>query len=92
MLKTFLSYYKPYKWLFVLDLVCIVLVAGVELLFPLATRYAINTLLPQNAYLMFFCVMAVLLLAYILRAGLQYIVSYWGHTMGLCMEIDMKKA
>ncbi len=91
MLKTFLSYYKPYKWLFVLDLVCIVLVAGVELLFPLATRYAINTLLPQNAYLMFFCVMAVLLLAYILRAGLQYIVSYWGHTMGLCMEIDMKK-
>ncbi len=92
MLKTFISFYKPYKWLFALDLTCTVMVAGVELLFPLTTRYAINELLPHNAYAAFFWVMALLLVAYMVRAGLQYVVSYWGHTMGVCMETDMKKA
>ncbi|MBR5134695.1 MAG: ABC transporter ATP-binding protein [Clostridia bacterium] len=70
---------------------CTVLIAAVELIFPVATRYAINDLLPSNAYTPFFWLMAVLLFGYVLRACLQYVVSYWGHTMGVYMETDMKK-
>ncbi len=91
MIKKFISYYKPYKGLFALDLSCTVLVACVELLFPLGTRYAINELLPKSAYDLFFWVMALLLFTYIIRTVLLYIIAYWGHTMGVYMETDMKK-
>ena len=91
MLKKFLSYYRPYIGLFVLDMVCTVLIAAVELVFPMATRYAINDLLPHDLYRPFFLLMAVLLVGYVVRACLQYIVSYWGHTMGVYMETDMKR-
>ncbi len=91
MLKKFLSYYKPYIGLFTLDMTCTVLIAAVELIFPIATRYAINDLLPANAYDVFFLLMGLLLLGYLVRAGLQYVVSYWGHTMGVYMETDMKR-
>ena len=70
---------------------CTVLIAGVELVFPIATRYAINELLPHNAYTTFFWLMAVLAVGYIVRGALQYVVNYWGHTMGVYMETDMKR-
>jgi len=91
MLKRFLSYYRPYMGLFLLDMGCTVSIAAVELVFPMATRYAINELLSVNAYRAFFWLMAVLLVGYIVRALLQYVVSYWGHTMGVYMETDMKR-
>ena len=91
MLKLFVSFYKPYIGLFVLDMVCTVLMAAVELVFPVATRYALNDLLPQGAFEAFFWLMAVLFVGYLFRAGLQYVVSYWGHTMGVFMETDMKR-
>ncbi len=90
MLRRFFSYYKPYIGLFILDMSCTTVIAAIELLFPIASRYAINTLLPENAYTLFFALMGGMLLAYVLRAGLQYIVSYWGHTLGVYMETDMK--
>jgi len=91
MLKKFVSFYKPYKGLFALDMMCTILIAAVELIFPVATRYAINDLLPKSAYTAFFWLMAILFLGYVLRAGLQYVVSFWGHTMGVYMETDMKR-
>ncbi len=91
MLKLFVSFYKPYVGLFVLDMVCTVLVAAVELIFPVATRYALNDLLPHDAFEAFFWLMAALFVGYLLRAALQYVVSYWGHTMGVFMETDMKR-
>ncbi|MBQ3068912.1 MAG: ABC transporter ATP-binding protein [Clostridia bacterium] len=72
-------------------MVCTVLMAAVELVFPVATRYALNDLLPQGAFEAFFWLMAVLFVGYLFRAGLQYVVSYWGHTMGVFMETDMKR-
>ena len=91
MLRKFLSFYKPYIGLFALDMGCTVSIAAVELVFPMATRYAINELLPQSAYTAFFWLMAVLLIGYIVRACLQYVVSYWGHLLGVYMETDMKR-
>ncbi len=91
MLRKFLSFYKPYLGLFALDMGCTVFIAGIELAFPMATRFAINELLPAESYTAFFWLMAALLVGYLARGGLQYVVSYWGHTMGVYMETDMKR-
>jgi ATP-binding cassette subfamily B protein len=89
--KAFISYYRPHRGLFTLDMVCAFLIAGIDLAFPLVTRYAMNRLLPGSAYTAFFIVMGALVLIYLLRAVLNYIVAYWGHTLGVRMEADMRR-
>ncbi len=90
-LKIFASFYRPHVRLFVLDMVCALFIAVIDLCFPLATRFALNNLLPDNAYLNFFLLMSGLVAAYFLRAFLQYIVTFWGHTLGVRMEADMRQ-
>ena len=68
-LSIFFSYYKPHLSLFILDMVCAVCIALVDLVFPYASRRALNELLPKNLYGAFFGVMAILLAAYGLRAA-----------------------
>ena len=87
----FLSYYKPHLKLFILDMCCALGIALVDLAFPYASRLALNELLPQTMYGAFFAVMAVLLLAYGLRAGMNYIVTYYGHMMGVRIEADIRR-
>lgn len=91
MIRRFIRYYKPYKKLFILDMICALLIAGVDLLFPMVSRAAMQTLLPQNAYGAFFAVIGALVAAYLLRAGFQYFVGYWGHVLGAYMETDMRR-
>lgn len=90
-IKVFASYYKPYKKLFFLDMFCALMIAAVDLAFPLASRIALQTYLPENAFGAFFAVMAALTAAYLLRAGFQYFVAYWGHVLGANMEADMRR-
>ena len=90
-LRAFASYYKPHWKLFVLDMFCALMIAAVDLLFPMVSRYAMQNWLPVNAYGVFFGVMAALVLAYIIRAGFQYFVGYWGHLLGVYMEVDMRR-
>ena len=87
----FLSYYRPHLRLFILDMVCALGIALVDLAFPAVSREALNTLLPQSLYAAFFTVMAVLLGAYVLRAAMQFIVAYWGHMMGVRIEADIRR-
>jgi len=87
----FLSYYKPHLKLFILDMFCALGIALVDLAFPAVSRSALNTLLPQNLYATFFAVMGVLLGAYVLRSGMYYIVTYWGHMMGVRIEADIRR-
>lgn len=91
MIRKFARYYRPYWKLFVLDMICALLIAAVDLLFPMASRAAMQELLPQNAYGAFFAVVGVLVAAYLLRAGFQYFVGYWGHVLGAYMETDMRR-
>ncbi len=91
LLRIFLGYFKPHKKLFALDMTCALLVAAVDLAFPLVSRSAMYDLLPQNAYATFFVVMAIMAAAYLLRAFLQYIISYWGHTFGIRVEADIRR-
>ena len=89
--RIFLSYFKPHRRLFAMDMCCALLVAAVDLAFPLVSRWSINTLLPEGSYLIFFVVMGTMAAAYLIRALLYYIICYWGHTFGIRVEADIRQ-
>ena len=90
-LRLFASYYRPHWKLFVLDLSCALVISFIDLAFPLASRYALTNLLPAGLFQTFFVIMCILVAAYVLRAVFNYIVTYWGHTLGVRMEADMRR-
>ena len=90
-LRLFLSYYRPHLGLFLLDMACALGIALVDLAFPYVSRLALNELLPESLFAAFFAVMAALLAAYGLRAGMQYVVTYYGHMMGVLIEADIRR-
>lgn len=89
-LRIFASYYKPHLRLFVLDMVCAFCIAGIDLAFPMLTRYALQTLMPNLLYAAFFRMVLWMVLGYLVRSGMQFIVAYWGHLLGVRMEADMR--
>ena len=90
-LRIFASYYKPHWKLFALDMVCALCICLVDLAFPVASRFAMQTLLPQQAFRAFFAVMAVLAGAYVLKGFFYFIITYWGHLLGVRMEADIRR-
>lgn len=91
-LSIFLSFFRPHRGLFFLDLACALVVALIDLAYPIVSRYAMRTLLPQNAYRAFFTVMLVVVAAYAVRALLYFVITYWGHTFGIRVEADIRAA
>jgi ATP-binding cassette subfamily B protein len=91
MLRRFFSYYKPHKRLFIIDFTCAVIVAILELAFPVAVQWFIDDLLPGNNWDIIVKVGIGLFLIYLLSTFLQYIVAYWGHKLGLNIETDMRE-
>ena len=91
LLRIFLSYFRPHRKLFAMDMFCAMLVAVVDLAFPLVSRTAMNDLLPHEAYGAFFAVMGAMAVAYLIRAVLYYIICYWGHTFGIRVEADIRR-
>ena len=87
----FLRYFANHKGLFAADILCAVLIAAVDLLFPLVTRSALYDMLPGQMYRTFFIVMGVMVACYLLRAFLNYIIAYYGHTFGIRVEADIRK-
>ena len=90
-LRIFLSYFRPHWKLFTLDISCAILIAMVDLAFPLISRAALYQWLPEKNYRVFFTVMIIVALAFVLRAGLYYTVTYWGHTFGIRVEADIRR-
>ena len=90
-LRIFLSYFKPHRKLFVMDMVCALMIALVDLTFPYVSRWCMYELLPQSAYRTFFVVMAVMFAAFVIRAVLTYVICYWGHTFGILVEADIRR-
>ena len=91
MLSRFYSYYLPHKRLFIIDFTCAVIVALLELAFPVAVQWFIDTLLPGEDWQAIVTVSAALLLVYVLSTFLQFIVNYWGHMLGINIETDMRQ-
>ncbi len=89
-LLIFLSYFKNHKGLFVIDVLCAVLIAAIDLVFPLVTRSALYDMLPNRLYTTFFTVIGVLVGCYLIRSLLNYIVAYYGHTFGIRVEADIR--
>ncbi|MBR3979008.1 MAG: ABC transporter ATP-binding protein [Oscillospiraceae bacterium] len=89
-LRIFLSYFSRHKKLFFIDVLCAMLIAGIDLLFPLVTRSALYEMLPHNLFGLFFTVMGAMVVCYLIRAFLNYIVCYYGHTFGIRVEADIR--
>ncbi len=101
-LQIFLSYFRPHRRLFIMDLSCALMISHrrlfimdlscalmislVDLAFPYISRWCMYELLPQSAYRTFFVVMAVVFCAFALRALLTFVICYWGHTFGILVE------
>lgn len=91
MIRRFFSYYKPHKRLFFIDFSSAIIVALLELAFPLVVQWFIDTLIPGGDWLEIVWVSIGLLLIYLLSTGLQYIVNYLGHKLGINIETDMRQ-
>lgn len=90
-LRIFASYYKPHRKLFFLDMSCALCICVVDLLFPIVSRYSMQQLLPDKLFVSFFLVMAALAGAYVLKGLFYYVVTYWGHLLGVRMEADIRR-
>lgn len=91
MLRNFFAYYRPYKWLFTIDFSCAILAALLELAFPLAINKVIDDLLPMGNWTFIVWACIALLGVYVVTAFLHYIVTYWGHMLGINIETDMRR-
>src|SRR6185437_7551333 len=91
MLRRFFSYYRPYKKLFLIDFGCAVFAGLLELAFPLAVSKFINELLPGQDWPLILLACIVLLSIYALNTVLNYVVTYWGHMLGINIETNMRE-
>ncbi|WP_282020455.1 ABC transporter ATP-binding protein [Planomicrobium okeanokoites] len=90
-LKHFFKYYKPHKRLFIVDFTSAVIVAILELAFPVAVQYFIDELLPSGEWSTIVTVSILLLAVFLLSTFLQYVVSFLGHKLGINIETDMRE-
>lgn len=90
-LKRFAVYYSPHRFLFVLDFASAVVAGLLELAFPIAVTLFIDRLLPTNQIGMIALPTFGLFLIYLINSGLQVIVTYWGHMLGLKIETEMRR-
>ncbi len=90
-LKIFMSYLAGQKKLFAIDMGCAVLVSLIDLAFPFVSRMSMSTLLPNKMFEAFFTVMAVMVICFVIKAGLNYVITVVGHRMGVLVEADMRR-
>ena len=91
MLKRFISYYKPHRKLFAMDLFCAFVLAVCDLFYPMITRSMMNDFIP-NKQLRTLVLWGILLLGiYLIKMGLKYFIQYYGHVVGVRMQADMRK-
>ena len=90
MLKRFISYYRPHKLIFTLDMLASLLVALVGIVYPIITREMLNELIPNKQYRMIVFAGIGLLVLYIVRMLLNFFIQYYGHVMGVRMQAQMR--
>jgi len=91
MIRRFFSYYKPHKRLFMIDFISAIIVASLELAFPVAVQWFIDTLIPGGNWNVILIASVGLALIYLLSTFLNYIVVYLGHKLGVNIETDMRE-
>lgn len=91
MLKSFIHYYKPHWKLFVFDMVCALVAASCDLMYPVISRNIINTYIPDKNLRLILTWCVALLVIYLVQAVMQYFMQYQGHVVGVRMQADMRR-
>ena len=91
MLKRFFSYYKPYLKTFTMVICCGLANTAASVVYPIITRYMLNDLIPNRKYRMIIIFGLGLLLAYVIKMVLKYILDYYGHVVGTYIQADMRR-
>ncbi len=96
MLKRFISYYKPYKLMFSLDMLASLFISLIAMGYPILTHTLLSDILPNEALgdkrlTFIFVFTGCLLLCYVVRSLLKYFVQYYGHVVGVNMQADMRR-
>lgn len=86
-----IEYYKPYKKLFAIDMICALAVALCDLFYPMITKNIINVYVPQKELRTLIVWCLILLSIYALKTVLNYIIQYWGHMVGVGIQSDMRR-
>ena len=90
-LKIFFSYYKPHIGLFIADMFCAFFMAAIDVAFPMFSRYALNTLIPNYQLRTFLILVGILLVGFCIHKMCNWFVAYWGHVFGNRVEQDMRR-
>jgi len=90
-MRKFISYYKPHKKLFFIDMISALMMAIIALVFPMVTRTLLNDVIPNGAMNILLFYGVGLFSLYLIHAFLNFVVNYWGHLVGIRMEYDMRK-
>lgn len=91
MFKQFISYYKPYKLIFSLDMLASLFIAIIGMIYPILTRTMLNDFIPNAKINLLIIGGLSLLFLYLIRMYLKYFVQYYGHCMGVKMQADMRR-
>ncbi len=90
LLKRFVAYYKPHKRTFALDMICSFIFSVSGLFYPMVSQKILRESIPNGALAEVLILSAVLLAIYIVRAGMNYYINYYGHVMGVNMQAKMR--
>lgn len=91
LLVRFAGYYKPHKTLFIIDMICAFTISAFNLVYPYITKEIINNYVPNKLITMLLGAAGFLLGFYIIKAGLNYFMAYWGHVVGVRIQSDLRK-
>jgi len=89
-IREFISYYKPHKRMFFLDMCCALVISLIDVLFPVFTRRVLYDYIPNQLMRTFFIMSAGMLALFLIRTAAQWVVTYLGHVMGVHIEADMR--
>ena len=90
MLKRFISYYRPHRLIFTLDMLAALAVALLGIIYPMITREMLNELIPNREYRLIVIFGVGLLVIYVVRMLLNFFIQYYGHVMGVRMQAQMR--
>ncbi len=91
MLKRFLAYYKPHKFMLSMDMLAAFIMSVIGMVYPMVTQDMLNDYIPNKEYMSIIIAGIIVLALYVLRMLLNYFVQYYGHMIGVSMQSQMRK-
>ena len=92
--KKFVSYYKPFKLLFIADMACALILSAIDLAFPKVLDYLTEDIFQRSSeeiLSVLIYIAIALIVMYLIKYACQYFITSWGHIMGARMENNMRR-